>query len=188
MGSNIEKVSPSNIQDCGKLSLHSEANYNGNLSVFAGADTIGVLEIEMNKRFEAIVRFIEEEVPFDKYLGIRVDELREGFAKLFIPFREEFIWDKRRPALHGGLISTLIDTCGGSAALTHCAQDDRISTVDIRVDYLRPGPDDDIIAEAVVQRTGNRVSVVHTRVYAARDKKTVIAEGRSVYSITRVDS
>ncbi len=142
----------------------------------------------MNKLFEGIIRFIEEEVPFDKYLGIKVDELREGYAKLSIPFREEFIGDKRRPALHGGLISTLIDTCGGTAAWTHCTADDRISTVDIRVDYLRPGPDDDIIGEAIVQRTGNRVSVVHTRVYAASDPKTVIAEGRGVYNISRMKS
>ena len=142
----------------------------------------------MEKTFEAIIRFIEEEVPFDKYLGIKVDELRKGFARLSMPFRKEFVGDKRRPALHGGIISTLIDTCGGTAAWTHCTKEDRISTVDIRVDYLRPGPDDDIMAEATVQRIGNRVSVVHTRVYAASDKETVIAEGRSVYNIRRVDS
>jgi uncharacterized protein (TIGR00369 family) len=142
----------------------------------------------MNKDFEDIIRFIEEGVPFDKYLGIKVDELRKGFARLFIPFRKEFIGDNRRPALHGGLISTLIDTCGGTAAWTHCSKDDRISTVDIRVDYLRPGPDDDIFAESVVQRMGNRVSVVHTRVYSCSDKETVIAEGRSVYNIRRVKS
>ena len=142
----------------------------------------------MNKDFEDIIRFIEEGVPFDKHLGIKVDELRKGFARLFIPFRKEFIGDNRRPALHGGLISTLIDTCGGTAAWTHCSKDDRISTVDIRVDYLRPGPADDIIAEAVVQRMGNRVSVVHTRVYSSRDRETVIAEGRSVYNIRRVNS
>ena len=142
----------------------------------------------MNKGFEDIIRFIEEGVPFDKHLGIKVDELRKGFARLFIPFRKEFIGDNRRPALHGGLISTLIDTCGGTAAWTHCSKDDRISTVDIRVDYLRPGPADDIIAEAVVQRMGNRVSVVHTRVYSSRDRETVIAEGRSVYNIRRVNS
>jgi uncharacterized protein (TIGR00369 family) len=142
----------------------------------------------MDKTFETIIRFIEEEVPFDKYLGIKVDELKEGYARLHIPFREEFIGDNRRPALHGGLISTLIDTCGGTAAWTHCTEDDRISTVDIRVDYLRPGPDDDIIAEAMVQRTGNRVSVVHTRVYAASDPNTVIAEGRGVYNIRRMKS
>jgi uncharacterized protein (TIGR00369 family) len=149
---------------------------------------VGMLENDMNKTFEAIIQFIEEEVPFDRYLGIKVDELREGFARLSMPFRVEFIGDKRRPALHGGIISTLIDTCGGTAAWTHCSKDDRISTVDMRVDYLRPGPDDDLIAESIVQRTGNRVSVVHTRVYSASDRETVIAEGRSVYNIRRLDS
>ena len=142
----------------------------------------------MKRNFEEIVVFMEEQVPFNKYLGIKVDELREGFARLFIPFRNEFIGDSRRPALHGGIISTLIDTCGGAAAWTHCTKDDRISTVDIRVDYLRPGPDHDIIAESEVQRIGNRVSVVHTRVFAASDKKTVIAEGRAVYNIRRTQS
>ena len=139
----------------------------------------------MKKSFKEIVAFMEEQVPFNKYLGIKVDELREGFARLFIPFRNEFIGDSRRPALHGGVISALIDTCGGTAAWTRCTKDDRISTVDIRVDYLRPGPDNDIVAEALVKRMGNRVSVVHTLVYAAKDKETIIAEGRAVYNIRR---
>jgi uncharacterized protein (TIGR00369 family) len=146
------------------------------------------MERKMNQTFEAITQIIEKEVPFDKYLGIKVDELAPGYARLSLPFQKEFIGDKRRPALHGGIISALIDTCGGTAAWTHCSEDDRISTVDIRVDYLRPGPDDDIVAEAFVQRTGNRVSVVHTRVYAAKDPGTTIAEGRGVYNIRRVDS
>ena len=127
-------------------------------------------------------------MPFDQYLGIKVEVLREGFARLFIPFRKEFIGDKRRPALHGGIISTLIDTCGGAAAWTLCNQADRISTVDMRVDYLRPGPDSDITADATVQRMGNRVSVVHIRVFIAGGEHTIIAEGRAVYNIRRVEA
>jgi len=71
---------------------------------------------------------MEEQVPFNKYLGVKVDELREGFARFSLIFRKEFIGDKRRPALHGGIISTLIDTCGGAAVWTHFAREDRIST------------------------------------------------------------
>jgi len=142
----------------------------------------------MKKSFKEIVVFMEEEVPFNKYLGVKVDELREGFARFFIPFRKEFIGDKRRPAVHGGVLCALIDTCGGAAVRTHFTKEDRISTVDIRVDYLRPGPDDDIIAESEVKRLSNRVSVVHTKVYSASDKETVIAEGRAVYNIRRVQS
>lgn len=142
----------------------------------------------MGKNLGEIREFMEEHVPFNRHrhLGIRVDELKQGFARFFIPFRGEFIGDRRRPSLHGGVISALIDTCGGAAVWTHFTREDRISTVDIRVDYLRPGPDHDIFAESEVQRIGNRVSVVHTRVYAASDKETIIAEGRAVYNIRRV--
>lgn len=58
----------------------------------------------------------------------------------------------------------------------------------IVVDYLRPAPDNDLIAESEVQRVGNRVGMVHSRVYAANDRRTVIAEGRGVYNFRRVRS
>ena len=32
----------------------------------------------MTKGFEDIIQFTEEEIPFNKYLGIKVDELRKG--------------------------------------------------------------------------------------------------------------
>ena len=139
----------------------------------------------MEKSLEDIKEFMEEHVLFNGYLGIKVDELRQGFARFFIPFRNEFIGDKRRPALHGGIISALIDTCGGAAVWTHFTTQDRISTVDIRVDYLRPGPDDNIIAESEVIRVGNRVGVVQTMVSPSKDKTIVFAEGRAVYNIRR---
>jgi uncharacterized protein (TIGR00369 family) len=142
----------------------------------------------MEKSLDEIRKFMEDQVPFNRHLGVIVDELRRGFARFLIPFRNEFIGDKRRPALHGGVISALIDTCGGAAVWTHFTKEDRISTVDIRVDYLRPGPNDGIIAESEVKRVGNRVGVVHTRVYSAKDKDTIIAEGRAVYNIRRVQS
>ena len=125
----------------------------------------------------------KKEVPFNKFLGIKVDELREGFARIFIPYRPELIGDKRRPALHGGVITTLVDTCGGTAVWTYFSKKDKISTIDIRVDYLSPGTDDDIFAESEVKRVGNRVGVVHTIVYSTRDKETIIAEGRAIYNI-----
>jgi acyl-coenzyme A thioesterase PaaI-like protein len=53
------------------------------------------------------------------------------------------------------------------------------------VDYLRPGPDEDLIAESQVLRVGNRVAVVNTRVYSVKDAGTIIAEGKAVYNIRR---
>ena len=142
----------------------------------------------MSERFQEIIAFMEERIPFNRHLGIKIDELRKGYARFILAFREEFIGDARRPALHGGVISTLVDTCGGAAVWTYFTREDGISTVDIRVDYLMPGPDGDIFAESKIRRVGNRVAVVQSRVYAANDKETIIAEGRAVYNIRRVQS
>lgn len=139
----------------------------------------------MNELYAHVSRIMEEVVPFNRFLGIRVDRLDRGFARLAVPFREEFLGDPRRPALHGGIISTLVDTCSGAAVWTHFDREDRISTVDIRVDYMSPGPPADIVAESTVKRIGNRVAVIHTLVYAVSDPETVIAEGRAVYSVRR---
>jgi len=129
---------------------------------------------------------MEDEVPFNKLLKMKVEECGEGFARIRIPFRDELVGDTRRPALHGGVISAVIDACGGLAVWTQFEVEDLISTVDLRTDYLRPGPDCDICVESKVVRMGNRVSVVNTVVWAVNDPKTVIAEGRAVYNTRKV--
>lgn len=142
----------------------------------------------MREDHDALKRFIEESIPFNVFLGLRLDSLRKGFARMVLPFRDEFLGDVRRPALHGGILSTLIDTCGGVAAWSYCGAEDKIATVDMRVDYLLPGPPEDLAVEAQVERLGNRVAVVSSAVFEARaaikDRKA-IAVGRAVYNIRR---
>jgi uncharacterized protein (TIGR00369 family) len=125
---------------------------------------------------------MEKDVPFNRHMGIKALEVREGFVKILVPFRPEFIGDPRRPAIHGGVLSAIVDACGGLAVWTYFDIEDLISTVDMRIDYLRPGPRGDIVAESRVVRTGNRVSVVHTVVYSSDDPGGALAEGRAVYN------
>lgn len=136
----------------------------------------------MAKDLTSHIHFLEQEVPFNRYLGFKVLHCEEGFVRVQIPFKPEFIGDPRRPALHGGIFSAVIDACGGLAVWTLFDVEDLISTVDMRVDYLRPGPDTDIIAESKVVRMGNRVSVVNTTVYPLDRKDEILAEGRAVYN------
>src|SRR5678816_271703 len=64
---------------------------------------------------EALRQIMEELIPFNKHLGLRVLESRRSSVRLSLPFREEFIGDPMRRALHGGVLSTLADTAGGMA-------------------------------------------------------------------------
>jgi uncharacterized protein (TIGR00369 family) len=126
---------------------------------------------------------MEEHVPFNRYLGLRGESAGAGACVLTLPVREEFVGDPRRPALHGGVLSTLIDTAGGLAAWSALSPGESVSTVDLRVDYLEPaGLGADLRAEAELVRKGNRVC--HVRI-AVTQAGVLVAEGRGVYNIHR---
>ncbi|HXE71383.1 MAG TPA: hotdog fold thioesterase [Candidatus Nitrosotenuis sp.] len=127
-------------------------------------------------------RFFQEAVRFNAYLGMVVESLDRGRATLRLPYRPEFLGDPCRPALHGGVISALLDTCGGLAVLSQLAPGSRCSTVDLRVDYLRPGAPRDLVARASVLRLGNRVAVCNIQAFQD-DSEDPVADGKGVYSV-----
>lgn len=136
-----------------------------------------------------MVRLMEDLIPFDRYLGMRVVHAMPGEVVLRIPWADHLIGDPSRPAVHGGVLSTLLDTVGGAAVFSRFdGHDDRCSTVDLRVDYLRPGPAEDLYGHARVIRLGNRVGVSRMEVYAGgvpADPAEAIATGTGVYNIVR---
>ena len=129
---------------------------------------------------DEILRFVDQ-VPFNRLLGIRGESAGGGRAVLLLPVREEHLGDVRRPALHGGVVSALIDTAGGIAAWSALAQGEAVSTVDLMIDFLEPGRvAGPLRAEAELIRKGNRVC--HVRVRVTQDG-VLVAEGRGVYNI-----
>ena len=132
----------------------------------------------------AIRRFMTEGVRFNSFLGIQIRDLDLGFARMAIPFREELMGDPLRPALHGGVISALMDVVGGTALLTQLAPGERLSTVDLRIDYLRPAGKVELVSEGTVLRVGGRVGVVRIQTFSGPERIHV-AEGTGVYQLKR---
>ena len=98
------------------------------------------------------------------------------------------IGDARRcPALHGGVVSTLIDTAGGVAAWSAlgAAGDAVVSTVDLTVDFPEPaglgGPRLRRPRPSSYARVQNRVSATCARV---TQDGVLVAEGRGVWATT----
>lgn len=134
--------------------------------------------------YAKVREFMATGIPFNAVLGIVLEQLTKGHAVLRIPFRDELIGDPFRPAIHGGVISALIDTAGGAAMFSVVNLSDRCSTVDFRVDFLRPAGKADLIATADVLRIGNRMGVTRVTVVGC-DPPVVVAEGMCVYNVRR---
>lgn len=135
---------------------------------------------------EVLRHVMEDLIPFNRYLGVRVARAEAGFARLEVPFRDELIGDPLRPALHGGVLSALADAAGGAAVWTGIEDERaRVSTIDLRIDYLRPGKLEAVIAEATIVRIGNRVGVADMRLFQPSDESVTIATGKGVYNIIK---
>ena len=127
----------------------------------------------------------EQFIPFNKYLGMEFVEISEGHVRVELPFKPEFIGNPEIPALHGGVISTTLDTAGGVAVWSQARPMDRVSTVDLRVDYLRPGRAERLIVVADVVRLGGRVGVAELRAFHPGVEDRPVAAGMGVYSVRR---
>jgi uncharacterized protein (TIGR00369 family) len=133
----------------------------------------------------ALRQMMEAFIPFNAFLGVRVRDVSKGLVVMEIPFRDELVGDPMRPALHGGVLSALADTCGGAAVWVDIEDTNaRVSTIDLRIDYLRPARLETLVAEARVVRLGNRVGVADVRIYNAPAPELTIATGKGVYNIS----
>jgi uncharacterized protein (TIGR00369 family) len=144
-------------------------------------------------RFSGIVRrmdlavlrqVIEDYIPFNKFLGVTATSLSRGRVEIEIPFRDELVGDPMKPALHGGVMSMLADVAGGMAIWS--TLDDmfhRLSTIDLRVDYLRPGKLESLVAEGTIVRVGRSVGVADVRLFQRSAPADTVATGKGVYAI-----
>ena len=134
-----------------------------------------------------IKKAIEELVPIHKFLGVELLEIRKGYAKVKVPFREEVIGDFMRRRWHGGIIATIMDSVGGIAGGTYATSPkDKMATIDLRVDYLKPAEASAIIVEGEIVRLGKSILVTRMKAYQEGNDE-LISEGKGVYNFIRTN-
>jgi len=132
-----------------------------------------------------LAEIFETRIPFNKLLGLKCLSISEGLVRVELPFSPELVGNPEVPALHGGAISSTLDTTGGLAVWSQAGPHDRVSTIDLRVDFLRPARAEPLIAEARVVRLGNRVGVAELRAFHAGAEDRPVAAGMGVYNVKR---
>lgn len=129
---------------------------------------------------------VEKQIPIHKFLGVELAEIRRGYAKLKVPFKDEVLGDIVRRRWHGGILATLMDSVGGLAGMTHLTTfEDKMATIDLRVDYLKGAEAEGIWVEGEIVRLGNRILVTNMRVWNEAETE-VLAEGKGVYNFIRM--
>jgi uncharacterized protein (TIGR00369 family) len=99
-----------------------------------------------------------DNVPFAKLLGIEVEAVEPGHAVLTMPIRNEL--KQNHGVAHGGSIAAVIDSAMALAIMPLLAENERTTTVDLTIHYLRPLTEGTARASARVVRAGKRVITV----------------------------
>lgn len=134
-------------------------------------------------------KVMEELIAFNKLLGLRVESFDREAPKLRFDMRPELIGNPSTKILHGGVISATLDVAGGFVIMLGLAHEmdsvpttfPKMGTIDLRVDYLRPGRGEYFIATARIVRKGSRIAVTHMELH--NDSGELIATGGAAYVI-----
>ena len=131
-----------------------------------------------------VKEIIENWMPVNKLFHLSVVDIDDGYVKINVPFRKEFIGDALQNLWHGGIIASIADTAGGIAAATTISfPQDKVNTIDIRIDYLKGATDTDIFVVAQVIKVGKRIINADMKVF--QDEDDLIAIARASYSVLR---
>jgi len=142
--------------------------------------------MEIETKFDLLKHIIENEMPANKLLQLEILELKDGFTLIHIPFREEFIGDFIQKRWHGGFQASIADSAGGIAAMTMMNEiTEKVSTIDMRIDYLHGSEPKDFYAKANVIKSGKRIVKVDVELY--HEPNNIIAVARCVFSVLRKD-
>ncbi len=145
---------------------------------------------------EKIKEYYLDQLPFNKILGIDIKHLNYDTGEAITAFemKNDLIGNSTAGILHGGVTASVIDLTGGLSALISCGKFHEkesleviakkivsSATIDMRVDYLRPGKGNSFVCKSRIIRAGSRIVV--SKIDLFNEKEIRIATGTATYLI-----
>ena len=161
-------------------------------NLLGALDSGAEFDEELSSRLRDV---FEEKIAFNKLLGLKLTSVSATHVHASLVMRPELVGNFSEGRLHGGVISAALDTTGGiavTAALCaryrnesfeqHTLRFARLGTIDLRIDYLRPGISNRFELRAEVIRLGSRIA--NTRMEFFGSDGTLMATGNGVYIVS----
>lgn len=141
--------------------------------------------------------YIEEGLYVEPF-NLTIESMNIDSASMRFTNRDPLLGSFRSPNLHGGAIATVLDTVGSLAVFSNMIHkapgesvlakveklekgENRLGTVDMRIDYLRPGRGRSFLAKSWILRRGYVIAVTRMELY--NDEQTLIAVGTGTYVV-----
>lgn len=116
------------------------------------------LKIEpLTQELETAIRKRLDHNPFVKFMRIEVPRLGKGYARFVLKVRPEF--HNSQGFLQGGVITAVADEAVAYALFSTVSEGEMINTVEMKINFLRPVKEGEIVAEAHITKRGRTISL-----------------------------
>ena len=107
-------------------------------------------------------------------IGARISRVAAGEVEIALPFREDLT--QQHGYLHAGIVTSIVDTACGYAALTLMPEGAEVLSVEYKINLLSPAVGESLIARARVLRPGRNLTVCAGDVFALnREQEKLVA-------------
>ena len=144
---------------------------------------------------DGLKKIFEEMISFNRVLGLKIHALGPAQVRARIEMKPELVGHFSYNRIHGGVISAGLDAMGGLAVMAAIGarhMDEvpmqrlrrfaNLGTIDLRIDYLRPGIGAHFDLHAQVLRLGSRVA--STRMEFFGPDGTLLSTGSGAYIVS----
>ena len=150
---------------------------------------------EQSRLEDGLRDMFQSRIAFNRTLGLHVLSFDPRKPAMGFDMSPALVGNYHAGRLHGGVISAVLDTTAGfglmcaigerfadESSTKILARFQRMGTIDLRVDYLRPGIGSSFIATATISRLGGRVG--STQMALHNDQGLLIATGAGAYVVS----
>lgn len=121
--------------------------------------------------------------PYGQHLGIHYFGFSKNKAYMGLAWKDNLLISRSAKALHGGVITTLMDEAFGGASLAQLGEKSLMATIDLRIDYARPATvGEDLFCIAECYRQTRRICFIRGQVFQSNPDKP-IAFGTGTFMI-----
>jgi uncharacterized protein (TIGR00369 family) len=159
------------------------------------ASTIEALIAFEPEFIAGLTRIFEEAIVFNTVLGLKIASITPQRVTAHIAMRPDLVGHFSHNRIHGGVISAGLDAMGGLAVMAaigarHMDEPPaqrlhrfgKLGTIDLRIDYLRPGIGERFELRAEVMRLGSRVASTRMEFLGADGK--LLSTGAAAYIVS----
>lgn len=151
--------------------------------------------MQQNVIHQQVINFWNNNMPFNQLLGLKLTKFDAQHSEIRFDWQDKLIGNPTHRILHGGVTASALDLAGGAAAAANIIEQldeitpqsigsslGKLSTIDLRTDYLRPGRGKQFIVTARIIRSGNKVAVARMEMHNETGEH--IAFGTGTYMVS----